>query len=279
MDHMADELYELDELYGVEPTEFTATRARLASAAKRRGDAEAAKRISAARRPTTAAWVVNLLVRKVPDARERMIGLGERLRAAHAAMDGTEIRVLSRQQRALVDELSRAAFEAAAVSDPSAALREDVTGTLQAAIADPDAATRLGRLVKAERWSGFGGFGDTTTIHTATIHTAGRRPVRSAPAAPPAPPRRTNEERAALIAAEQADARAHQALSERHAELAAARLRRDDARGRLEVAEAAVDAAQRAYDEAKEVNRAAAESVRLAKARLGRVEADSASGD
>ncbi len=271
MARMADEL---DELYGVEPTEFTATRARLASAAKRRGDAEAAKRISAARRPTTAAWVVNLLVRKVPDARERMTGLGERLRAAHAAMDGTEIRVLSRQQRALVDELCRAAFEAAAVSDPSAALREDVTGTLQAAIADPDAATRLGRLVKAERWSGFGGFGDTTTIHT-----AGRRPVRSAPAAPPAPPRRTNEERAALIAAEQADSRAHQELSERHAELAAARLRRDDARGRLEVAEAAVDAAQRAYDEAKEVNRAAAESVRLAKARLGRVEADSAGGD
>src|SRR4029078_7669696 len=53
---------ELDELYSVRPEEFTALRTKLAAAAKKSGDTAAAKRISAARRPTTAAWVVNVLV-------------------------------------------------------------------------------------------------------------------------------------------------------------------------------------------------------------------------
>lgn len=263
---MADEL---DELYGVEPGEFTATRARLAAAAKKRGDTDAAERISAARRPTTAAWVVNLLVRRDPDARARMTGLGERLRAAHAAMDGTEIRVLSRQQRTLVDDLARAGFGAAGVTNPSAALREDVTGTLQAAIADPDVATRLGQLAKAERWSGFGGFGETATTRTGARRaaTAGAAPARRA-ASRDAPSRARDEARSALVAAERSHAAANRELSERQAELATARLRRDDARERFAAAETALDTAKRGYDEARRVNGDAAESVRRAKAAL-----------
>jgi hypothetical protein len=46
------------------------------------------------------------------------------------------------------------------VIGPSAALRDDVADTLQAAIADPNVTARLGRLTKAERWSGFAEFGD-----------------------------------------------------------------------------------------------------------------------
>ena len=56
---MADD--ELDTLYWVPPDAFTAERTKLAKAAKQRGDAAAAKRISAARKPTTAAWIVNRL--------------------------------------------------------------------------------------------------------------------------------------------------------------------------------------------------------------------------
>jgi hypothetical protein len=48
---MADD--ELDELYRAKPEEFTALRTELTTAAKKRGDAAAAKRISAARKPTT----------------------------------------------------------------------------------------------------------------------------------------------------------------------------------------------------------------------------------
>ena len=57
---MADD--DLDELYDAKPEEFTALRTKLAAEAKKRGDADTAKQISAARKPTTAAWVVNLLV-------------------------------------------------------------------------------------------------------------------------------------------------------------------------------------------------------------------------
>ena len=161
---MADD--ELDELFRVKPEEFAATRTRLAGAAKQRGDAATAKRISASRKPTTAAWIVNLLALRNTDARQALTDLGERLRAAHATMDGDRIRALSAEQRKLVDELGRAAFDAAGLTDPPAGLRDDVTGTLQAAIADPDVAARLGRLTKAERWTGFGGFGDTAPVFT-----------------------------------------------------------------------------------------------------------------
>ncbi len=170
---------------------------KLAAAAKKRGDAAAAKRISAARKPTTAAWVVNLLVHANEDVKHSLTDLGERLRAAHAAMDGAAIRELSAEQRSLVDELARAAFEGAEVPNPSATLREDVTATLQAAVADPDVAERLGRLAKAEQWSGFGDFGDTTAVSHRCAQRQGQteahadepaarsRPARDADDAPP----------------------------------------------------------------------------------------------
>lgn len=155
---MADD--DLDSLYDVPPKEFTAARTRLASAAKQRGDGAAAKRITAANKPTTAAWIVNRLAIRHPDARQRLTDLGERLRAAHATMDGARIRELSGEQHKLIDELARKALREADIGRPSAAVREDLTSTLQAAIADPAATERLGRLTRPERWSGFGAFGD-----------------------------------------------------------------------------------------------------------------------
>jgi hypothetical protein len=158
---MADE--ELDRLYEVPPREFTAERAKLAAAAKQRGDTAAAKWISAANKPTTAAWVVNRLALRHADIRQRLADLGERLRAAHSAMDGGRIRDLSAEQRKLIDELTRKALEAADLKQPSATVREDLTGTLQAAIAEPQISARLGRLTRPERWSGFGAFGDAAS--------------------------------------------------------------------------------------------------------------------
>lgn len=159
---MADE--ELDALYVVPPEAFTAERTRLAKAAKSRGDADAAKRISAARKPTTVAWTANLLALRHPDAVQRLAALGDRLQQAHTEMDGAKIRELSAKQRALIEELSKDAFKLASesgnVKTPSATLRDDLTGTLQAAIADAEVRGRLGRLTKAEQWSGFGGFGE-----------------------------------------------------------------------------------------------------------------------
>jgi hypothetical protein len=265
---------ELDELFAAKPEEFTALRTKLAAAAKKRGDADAAKRIAAMRKPTTAAWVVNRLAVGDKTVKERIDDLRERLRAAHAEMDGERIRGLSTEQRRLVDQLAKAGFSEASLADPTAALREDVIGTLQAAVADPDVAARLGRLAKAERWSGFGDFGDTAMVFTTTR-------AKPKPEPKPEPPKETKrddkkeasrrqqeEARAALAAAEEAKAEADDALSELQTDLAVARLRRDDARKRLQDAERGLTAAEDAYDKAKQASRDAAAVVKEAKARL-----------
>jgi hypothetical protein len=250
---MADD--ELDSLYSAEPGAFTAQRTKLAGEAKDRGDAAAAKRISAARKPTTAAWIVNRLVLRDKGTTKRLADLGDRLRAAHAEMDGERIRELSAEQHKLIEQLARTAFDAAGVKEPSASVREDVTSTLQAAIADPDVAKRLGRLAKPERWSGFGGFGD------------------AAPAAPrssPKPARETAAQRRqeklkqAVTTAEQAKAEADDTLSQREAE-------HDEALAALRRAKREFDKAEADYDKAKRASRAAAESVKEAKAQLKRV--------
>ena len=271
---MADD--ELDELFCVRPEEFTALRTELVAAAKKRGDTSAAKRISAARKPTTAAWVVNLLAHNNDGVKQSLADLGERLRAAHAAMDGATIRQLSSEQRSLVDELARAAFDGADLTNPQAALREDVTGTLQAAVADPDVAARLGQLTKAERWSGFGDFGDTSAVFsTARGSTAKAEPK-------PTPKKHAREQRgqaresarereeakAASAAAERVKDDADNELAERQTDLAVARLRHDEMAQRLKDAERNLSAADKAYGDAKQASREAADVVKAAKAKL-----------
>jgi hypothetical protein len=262
---------ELDELYEVKPEEFTVLRTKLSAAAKKRGDADTAKQISAARKPTTAAWVVNRVALRDQDIATRLGGLGERLRAAHTEMDGERIRALSAEQRRLVDDVARAAFEEAELADPSWALRDDVTGTLHAAIADPDVASRLGRLTKAERWSGFGEFGDTAMVFTQTRKSppAREKPAEEPVEEPPDAARRERQKaRVALAAAERAKADADAALTELQSDLATARLRRDDARRRLRDAEDALTAAQDAYDKGKQASRDVAAVVKEAKAQV-----------
>ncbi len=268
---------DLDALYAAKLADFTPLRTKLAAEAKKRGDSATAKQITAARKPTTAAHVVNVLVLNDPAVRPRLTDLGERLRAAHADMDGGLIRELTAEQRRLIDELARTAFTKAALTEPTATLRDDVTATLQAAIADPEVAARLGRLTKAEQWTGFGEFGDTAIVFKPT---RGRK-TKPEEAAEPTPPakesgddrgaeerRERQQTRAALAAAERAKADADDALKELQSDLATARLRRDDARRRLQDAESALTAAEEAYEQAKQASRDAAAVVKEAKARL-----------
>lgn len=245
---MADD--ELDSLYCAEPDAFTALRTRLVAEAKQRGDAVGAKRISAARKPTTAAWIANRLALQRKDTTKRLSDLGDRLRAAHAEMDGERIRDLSAEQHKLIDALTRAALEEAGVTRPPASVREDLTATLQAAVADPGVTRRLGRLTKPERWSGFG-FGDAA--------------IASAPAkrSGTAAQRRLEKLKAAVTDAEREKAEADDALSRRKAE-------RDDARAALRDAQRRLERAEAAYDKAERANHAAAESVKEAKAQLKR---------
>ncbi|HEY5355560.1 MAG TPA: hypothetical protein VIK57_24210 [Streptosporangiaceae bacterium] len=131
------------ELYGSDPEGFTERRASLAAAARAAGDRPAAKEIARLRKPTRSAWMVNQLVRADPGVTARLTGLGDELRAAAAALDGAKIRELSQARRRLIDSLIRQALQQAGEQAPSAALREDLTATFGAALADPRVAREL----------------------------------------------------------------------------------------------------------------------------------------
>jgi hypothetical protein len=146
------------ELYGADPGDFTVRRKALADGARAAGDRDAAKEITALRKPTRAAWVVNRLARADPGAPRRLADLAAGLRAAAEAKDGRRLRELSVQRGELVDGLAARALDAAGVADPPAGLREDVAATLTAALADPETAARFadGTLTRAAEWAGFG---------------------------------------------------------------------------------------------------------------------------
>ena len=144
------------ELYEADPDDFTARRAELAAGARDAGEPAVAKQITALRKPTRSAWVVNRLVRGDPEVRSRLDALAADLRAAAGSADGARIRELTTARGQLVDELTREALQVAELPAPPAALREEVTATLDAAIADPEVAASLGTLVRAAHWAGFG---------------------------------------------------------------------------------------------------------------------------
>ena len=144
------------ELYEADPDEFTGRRAELAAAARDAGEPAAAKQITALRKPTRSAWVVNRLVRSDPEVRDRLEVLAADLRAAAGSADGARIRELTAARARLVDELTRQALQVSELPAPPAALREEVTATLDAALADPQVAANLGTLVRAAHWAGFG---------------------------------------------------------------------------------------------------------------------------
>ena len=144
-------------LYSSDPGEFTERRKALVARAREGGDKALAKTIAGLRKPTRSAWVVNMLVRADRFAVSRMTALGDDLRDAERAMDGTRIRELSRRRRELMASLLQQAFSAAGLESPPAALRDEVTSTLTAALADPQVAEQLraGTLVRAVYREGF----------------------------------------------------------------------------------------------------------------------------
>lgn len=250
---------DLDSLYRLRPEEFTARRKELAAAARKRGDTEGAKVIAAARRPTTAAWVVNMLALSDATVVARLTELHEALRTAHTEMDGQRIRELSTAQRKLVQELSRDGFAAAGLRDPAAALRDDVTGTLQAAVADPEVAARLGRLSKAEEWSGFGDFGASAAVVTQTRSGTSYAASRTTPQPSTKKPPRSN-----VAAVEEARGKRDAAESE----LKKARAAHGDALAAVAERKDKVATARRRYEKQLEVLAAAERDLEAATAQL-----------
>jgi hypothetical protein len=224
------------ELYEADLDEFTGRRAELAAAARDAGEPTVAKQITALRKPTRSAWVVNRLVRADPEVRPRLDALAADLRAAAGSADGARIRELTAARSRLVDELTRAALRVSELPAPPAALREEVTATLDAAIADPQVAADLGTLVRAAHWSGFG---------LASLTEGTPAPAKKTKTPAPAEPETEREDRRRekIIEAERALAQADQDVeaataAERDLEEAVRHLEAELADARQRLAEA-----------------------------------------
>ena len=148
------------ELYSVRPEDFVSTRSRLVARARESGDRSAAATIGKLRRPSTAAWVVNVLVRERPDVSARVGEVGAELRLAQSGVDAGRLRALRPERDALVEDVVRGAAEVAGVRDRrlTPAVLEEVRSSVIAALAGEEAtaAFRSGTLTRALSYSGFG---------------------------------------------------------------------------------------------------------------------------
>ncbi|MFI7191601.1 hypothetical protein ACIBQ0_17870 [Nocardia nova] len=148
------------ELYALAPAEFVAARDEAARTARANGDKQLATAISRLRRPTVAAWAVNLLAHKATQELGALLDLGEALREAQRTLSADRMRTLADQRRkavnALTDKAARLASDAGKkLTEP--VLRE-VAQTLNAALADPEVTdqVRAGVLTAAVDYAGFG---------------------------------------------------------------------------------------------------------------------------
>ncbi|MDU0313601.1 hypothetical protein RKE38_07865 [Phycicoccus sp. M110.8] len=158
---MADRVAEaMQDLYAVEPDEFMATRSRLVADAKAASDKEAATEIGRLRKPSLAAWAVNLTAREAEDVVADLVDLGERMRSAQSRLDAAALTGMRKERDATVEVYVRAATRA--VSDAgrslSPAAQQEVRATAIAALADEQASAAVtsGQLTRSLSYSGFG---------------------------------------------------------------------------------------------------------------------------
>jgi len=148
-----------DRLYGLTLPEFTPARDALAKELKT-SDKDLSARVKALKKPSLAAWVVNLLVRREPEQVEQVLGVGAALREAQASLAGDDLRALTRQRRQLTAAVTTTARGHALDLGQkiTSSVADEVEATLTAAMVDADAAeaVRSGLLVKALATTGLG---------------------------------------------------------------------------------------------------------------------------
>ena len=210
------------------------------------------------RKPTVLAWLVNLLVRELPDEIGGFLDLGDALREATATLSGPELRQLSGQRHRLVQALVRQARELArqvgyrTTEDVARGLEE----TLAAALTDPAVAEQLraGRLTSGLTATGFPAPSPGT--------------VRARPPVPPSGAVRSQKQSAADAAPAQPSA------AERRRQQAMVRLERDlrEAEKRAEQAEQAQAVTAEAFEESQRALAEAEMAVADLRAELERAE-------
>lgn len=232
---MAEELLEIaDGLYGLPLAEFTPARDARAKELKGTPLAAEVKRL---RKPSTAAWVVNLLVRRETEQVEQVLSVGEALREAQASMSADELRALTRQRRQLTAAVTTQARRVARENGTKVtdAVGDQVEATLTAAMVDEQCsrAVRSGMLVAALATTGLeqAEVADSVAVPEALGFTA--TPREPEPAARPELHVVPDPE-----ADQKALAAAQEALDAAEEELAAAREGYDDAVAAVERLEA-----------------------------------------
>jgi len=208
------------ELYALTPAEFTAARNARAAAS----DPALAKRVKTLRKPSVAAWAVNLLARdgQLADAVE----LSAALREAQDDLDAAELSRLGAQRRQLVGALAKQAVGLAGDAGVtlSAGARDEVEKTINAAVMDAAAAAAVltARLV--------------TTLEAGDIDPATLADAvgGSLPGAVEPAPRDDLADRRARKAAEKAAREAERLANEAERELARVDARRAKAQERVD---------------------------------------------
>jgi hypothetical protein len=201
----------IDELFAGPAEDFISRRDALAKELKVAGDKDGAAEVKKLRRPTVAAWAVNQLSHKHPGKLTALDEVAEQLRDAHEALlDGKgndAVRAATAERRKVIKQLADLAVDA--IGPSGEAQREAVAHTLDAAVADLDAAeaVRAGRLSKElEAPSGFAGL---SFAADAPARGPGARPTTETSPSPKREERAaTSEERAAARERGQAEAEA-----------------------------------------------------------------------
>ncbi|PVG83038.1 hypothetical protein DDE18_10410 [Nocardioides gansuensis] len=138
-----------DELYALSLEQFTPARDALVK--EHKADKELAASIKALKKPSVAAWVVNLFVRRDPDRVAQLLQVGEALREAQATLDADQLREFTRQRRQLTAAVTTDARRVAREEGlkVTQAVADQVEATLTAAMLDEGAAqaVRSGLLV------------------------------------------------------------------------------------------------------------------------------------
>jgi hypothetical protein len=241
-----------DELYRLPPDEFIAARKDRETEARAAGDRELAKEIAGLGKPSTAAWVANLLARERPEEVAQLVELGGLLREAQENLAGDEMRALDVQRRRLVAEMTRQARQLAYQQGHpvSTTVADQVEETLRAAMTDPAAgeALQAGRLTTAMSYSGLGtGRPDLRVVPPprADRTTERKPPTRKEPAdrgGTAADERRRQRER------DRAEAERRAAEERRRRDLEEARAEAEAAAAAVEEAAAAEDAEREAFE-------------------------------
>lgn len=264
-------LEEAEALYGLALGEFTAARDERAKAVKT-DDAELAKAVKALKKPSLAAWVLNLLVRREPDQVAQLVNVGAALRDAAASLDAAQLRALTAQRRQLTAAVTTVARRHALADGQKVteAVAEEVEGTLTAAMVSAAAAEALqsGLLVRSFTTTGVDDLDPSAyvAVPEAIGHVASSVPATLHAVPDPSEAERRREAKRALSVAEKELRMAKEALTKaevRHrgaqaqalqveSELDELRRKLADLESREEEAHEGVERAQRAMAEARD---------------------------